>query len=419
MRRILPLLLFLTLAFCVIDIYAQNSAEVVYDKYFTHERARIGLVFAGDASDQQLYLAGLYMEPLWSGPRKTLVEPFDYGEYRYEIYSKDGELLMRKGFNTLFQEWRTTPEAQKTKRAFTGSYTIPFPKDTIKVIFFQRSRVDGKYSSLLTLDISPEDKSINRDIQNSHKALPVLVNGDFGNKVDLLFIAEGYSVDQMDKFLFDAKKFTSYLFEKEPYKSRQEDFNIWALCIPSEESGTDIPQNNIWKNTALSSNFYTFSIDRYLTAPDHSRIATAAWASPYDIMYVIVNTDKYGGGGIYNFYGLSMSDHKNEGEVFVHEFGHAFAGLADEYYTSVVTYEEFYNLSLEPWEPNITTKVDFASKWLNLMGKDSVGLYEGGGYTAKGIFRPREDCKMKSNASPTFCPVCERAINKMIDFYTK
>ncbi len=420
MNRIKILPLFLTLSFfCALNAIAQNSDEFIYDNYFTPERARIELVFGGDASEQHLFLAGLYREPTWSGPRKTLVEPFNYGEYRYEVYSKDGKLLMKKGFNTLFQEWRTTPEAKRTKRSFTGSYLIPFPKDSIKVIFYQRSWVDGNYSSLLTIDISPEDKAINGEIQNSHKTIPIRVNGDSWNKVDLLFIAEGYTIDQMNKFLNDVNKFTGYLIETEPYKSRHEDLNIWALCIPSEESGTDIPQNNIWKNTALSSNFYTFSLDRYLTAPDHSLIAAAAWASPYDIIYVIVNTEKYGGGGIYNYYGLSMSDHKNESEVFVHELGHAFAGLADEYYSSAVTYEEFYNLSLEPWEPNITTKVDFASKWIDLMGKDSVGLYEGGGYTAKGIFRPREDCKMKSNVSQTFCPVCERAINKMINFYTK
>lgn len=391
----------------------------LYNKYFTGERLRIDLIFAGDASEQQLYLSAIYQEPLWSGPCKLPVEPFDYGEYRYEVYSKDGVLLMKRGFNTLFQEWRTTPEAKVVKKSFTGSYLMPFPKDSVRVTFLQRNRTDGKYSPLLTFEVNPGDKSINKEKQNVYKAEPLIVNGDTRDKVDILFIAEGYTEQQSAKFYADAGKFSKYLLETEPYKSRANDFNVWGLFTVSPESGPDIPHQNVWKRTALSSNFFTFGIERYLTAPDHTAIAAAAWNSPYDIMYVIVNTEKYGGGGIYNFYGLSMSNHKNEKEVLVHELGHAFAGLADEYYQSAVTYEEFYKLSLEPWEPNITTQVDFKSKWADMMGRDSVGLYEGGGYMAKGIFRPRSDCKMKSNASPSFCPVCVRAINRMIDYYTK
>jgi hypothetical protein len=140
---------------------------------------------------------------------------------------------------------------------------------------------------------------------------------------------------------------------------------------------------------------------------------------PYDALYVIVNTEKYGGGGIYNFYGLSMSDHKLSAEVFVHELGHSFAGLGDEYYSSEVAYEDFYDLNREPWEPNLTTKIDFRSKWEDLVEKGEAGLYEGGGYMAKGIFRPASDCRMKSNTAPGFCPVCTRAINTMIDYYIK
>jgi hypothetical protein len=402
-----------------LQVAARDNKEFDFYQFFTTERLRIDLIFAGDANDQELFLSGMYREPVWSGPRKWLAEPFNYGEYRYDVYSESGELLMRKGFNTLFQEWRTTSEAKKTRRSFTGSYWIPFPKDTVKVIFYQREKSDGSYSELLTLTINPLDQSINSEQQNDYKLVPVMMNGDPAVKVDLLFIAEGYTEAQMGKFLADVEKFSGYLFNTEPYKSRKNDFNIWALCAVSKESGTDIPHQNVWKNTALSSNFFTFGIDRYLTAPDHTTIASAAYGAPCDLMYVIVNTSKYGGGGIYNFYGLSMSDHLNEAPVFVHELGHAFAGLADEYYSSQVAYEDFYDLSCEPWEPNITTKIDFKSKWADMLGKDSVGLYEGGGYMAKGIFRPMENCKMKSNNAPAFCPVCIRAINRMIDFYTK
>jgi IgA Peptidase M64. len=205
----------------------------------------------------------------------------------------------------------------------------------------------------------------------------------------------------------------------EPYKSRKNDFNIWAVESVSEDSGTDFPHKNIWKNTAANSNFYTFRIDRYLTAPNQTDVCKLASNAPYDALYVIVNTSVYGGGGIYNFYGLSMSDDKYESEVFVHEFGHSFAGLGDEYYDSETAYDGFYNLKVEPWEPNITTMVNFSAKWKDMVGKNGVGIYEGGGYMTKGVFRPREDCRMKTNTANDFCPVCQKAIRKMIDAYTK
>ena len=261
--------------------------------------------------------------------------------------------------------------------------------------------------------------SINCESENDFEVVSLINNGDKSKKVDLLFVAEGYTANEMDKFIKDAQKFTGYLFNTEPYKSRKDDFNIWAVKSISKDSGPDIPHQGIWKQTVLESNFYTFKIDRYLTAPEYSLIASAASNAPFDAIYVIVNTDKYGGGGIYNYYALSMSDHPTESMVFVHEFGHSFAGLGDEYYTSEVSYEDFYNLKVEPWEPNLTTKVHFDAKWKDMMEKDGVDLYEGGGYMAKGIFRPAQDCRMKTNTAPSFCPVCIRAINRMIDYYTK
>ena len=236
----------------------------------------------------------------------------------------------------------------------------------------------------------------------------------------------------MDKFRKDAQKFSEYLFEMEPYKSRKSDFNVWAVESISNESGTDIPHQDIWKNTVANSNFFTFKIDRYLTAPDQKLISQIASNSPYDALYVIVNTEKYGGGGIYNFYGLSMADHKTEAPVFVHELGHSFAGLGDEYYESETAYNDFYNLKTEPWEPNVTTLVNFDSKWKDLIKEgtpvptpnskdylDVVGLFEGGGYVSKGVYRPYFECRMKNNTAKDFCPACQRAINKMIDYYTE
>ena len=219
-----------------------------------------------------------------------------------------------------------------------------------------------------------------------------------------------------------------------PYNRHKEDFNIWAVESISEESGTDIPHEGVWKKTVANSNFYTFRSDRYLTAQNQKTICQIATAAPYDALYVIVNNEKYGGGGIYNFYGLSASDCPWALEVFVHEFGHSFAGLGDEYYDSSTSYEEFYNIKIEPWEPNITTLVNFDAKWKDMLPagtavptapladkKDNVtiGVYEGGGYMAKGIYRPVMDCRMKTNQAHGFCPVCQRAIEKMIEYYCK
>jgi len=402
-----------------LSAYGQRGEKIVFNDYFTSQRMRIDLIFAGNLQKQEIFLKGLHREKEWSGTRTNMIDPFNYGEYQMRVVAKDGRTIYSTGFNSLFQEWRTTAEAKVISKAFTGTCWIPWPKDVVKVILSERKKNDGKFEELYSFEADPSDISINGESENDFEVVPVLNNGEISKKVDILFVAEGYTSDQMDKFMKDVEKFSGYLFNIEPYKSRMTDFNIWAVKSVSKESGTDIPHQNIWKNTVVSSNFYTFKIDRYLTAPDQSLIASVASNAPFDAIYVIVNTNKYGGGGIYNYYGLSMSDHPTESMVFVHEFGHAFAGLGDEYYSSEVAYEDFYNLKVEPWEPNLTTMVNFKSKWKDMVGKSGVGLYEGGGYMAKGIFRPSENCRMKTNSAPGFCPVCAKAINDMIDFYTK
>ena len=407
--------------------YAQE-----YDKYFTPDRLRVDLVFAGDAYRQNVYMDGLTKESNFSGSKTNLLDPFGYGEYYLEVKTPQGETIYSKGFNTLFQEWRTIDEAKTTAKSFNSSYIIPFPKDTVNLVISERVKESGEFAPMYTFQIDPNDKLINAEKSNNFNVVSILNNGDPAKKVDLLFIAEGYTAAEMDKFRKDAQKFSEYLFEMEPYKSRKSDFNVWAVESISNESGTDIPHQDIWKNTVANSNFFTFKIDRYLTAPDQKLISQIASNSPYDALYVIVNTEKYGGGGIYNFYGLSMADHKTEAPVFVHELGHSFAGLGDEYYESETAYNDFYNLKTEPWEPNVTTLVNFDSKRKDLIKEgtpvptpnskdylDVVGLFEGGGYVSKGVYRPYFECRMKNNTAKDFCPACQRAINKMIDYYTE
>jgi IgA Peptidase M64. len=403
-----------------------------YDNFFTPDRLRIDLTFAGDATYQKIFLDGLTKENTWSGSKKNLLDPFKYGEYFLEVCTLNGKAIYSKGFNTLFQEWRTTAEAKTTQQSYASSYVIPYPKEKVILKIYERVKETGLHNQIFKLEIDPTDYLISKEVANNFKVTPIINNGDVEHKVDLLFIAEGYTDKEMDKFRADVKRFASYLFEMEPYKSREKDFNIWAVESVSPESGTDIPHENIWKQTVANSNFYTFRSDRYLTAPNHKTISQIATNAPYDALYVIVNHNKYGGGGIYNFYGLSVSDHQLTAPVFVHEFGHSFAGLGDEYYDSSTSYEEFYNLKTEPWEPNITTLVNFDSKWKDMLPKGTkiptpqtkendgkLGVYEGGGYMAKGIYRPVMDCRMKTNTAPGFCPVCRKAIEAMIDYYTK
>jgi|SRR5574344_57224 hypothetical protein len=415
-----------------------------YDKYFTPERMRIDLVFAGDAKSQHIYLDGLKKESTWSGSKVNLIDPFQYGEYYLEVREMvpaakgdtvlvAGNIIYSKGFNTLFQEWRTTVEAKELQRAFNSAYWIPYPKHPVQISVSERVKATGKFNRIFSMRADPKDKLINCEKENHFKVDTILYNGNISNKMDLLFVAEGYTAEQMDKFKADVQKMADYLFTMEPYKGRKNDINIWAVESISQEQGPDIPHHDIWKNTAACSNFFTFRTDRYLTAPNQQLICKLASNAPCDALYVLVNTDKYGGGGIYNFYGLCASDGRFNKEVFIHEFGHSFAGLGDEYFDSSTAYdEEFYNLKTEPWEPNITTLVDFGAKWKGMLKKgtpiptpatdvksDELGVYEGGGYMTKGIFRPRMDCRMKTNTSKDFCPVCQKAISDMIDYYCK
>lgn len=419
------------LAISFLGFSQPRKYAVHYDDYFTSERLRVDMIFAGNSQSQQLYMASLKKENTWAGSKTNLIDCFGYGEYFFEVYSGT-DLVYSKGFCTLFQEWRTTAEATRISKAFTNSLWMPFPKEEVKLIIYERIKKTGKFSEIFSAIINPSDKMINCEKENDYKVSSLQLSGELDKKVDLLFIAEGYTSKEMKKFIKDCHTFTKYLFSMDPYKSRRDDFNIWAVESVSEESGTDIPNKDIWKNTAGRSNFYTFYTDRYLTAPDHAAIASLASNAPFDALFVIVNEEKYGGGGIYNFYGLGTSGHRLSNEVFIHEFGHSFAGLGDEYYNSETAYEDFYNLSVEPWEPNITTLVSFDSKWKDLILPstptptpndpsflDIVGLFEGGGYMAKGIYRPYFDCRMNTNEAKGFCPVCQRAINAMIDFYCK
>ena len=392
------------------------SSNPDYNTYFTGEKLRIDIVLAGNRTEQHAYLDKLYREGEWTGNPASLVNRFGYGQYCYEAFA-EGTLIYSNSFSTLFEEWRTTPQADAVSMAAGQTLWMPMPKGRIHFVLYERIRATGMFEPFFEMDIDPSDTHIEPLSAGASSAV-LLKSGDNASKVDLTFAAEGYTASEMEKFRSDARRFMDYLFTMEPYASRKDDFNVRLVENVSEESGVDIPQWGQWRVTAMDSGFDTFYEDRYLTIMDHRKIADAVAGVPTDVIMVIANEKKYGGGGIYNSYAMGTSDHQLSEIVFVHEFGHSFAGLGDEYYDSSVAYEDYYPADVEPWEPNITTQVDFASKWKDMMGQDGVGLFEGAGYQAKGCWRPYPECRMLNNTAPGFCPVCQRAISAMIDYYT-
>jgi hypothetical protein len=423
------------------QLSAQNTASavpamtdnepVIFDQYFISKTLRVDYLLAGDHKTEIAYFVQMKQEPFWGGPQKNLIDPFGYGTYRYAAYdSATNRLLFSRGFSTLFQEWRGTQEAKKMRRAFPMTAVLPFPKNTIRFVVEKRSYETNEFELIFDRFISPSDYFINRESIHPCKVTKIKDSGDPHNHVDVAFLAEGYTSLEMDKFLADAKRISDYFMTIEPYASNSAQFNFYAVESPSDEAGVTIPGQDIYVNTNIRSSFYTFDMDRYLTTFDTRAVYDIAANVPYDVIFVLVNSKRYGGGGFYNHYGQSTVDHQLSNQVAIHEFGHEFAGLADEYYTSEVTYSDYYNLKYEPWEPNITTLVNFDSKWKSMVSastpvptprekkfKEVTGLFEGGGYLAKGIYSPAMDCRMKSNESPGFCPVCREAIKKMIRFY--
>jgi hypothetical protein len=408
------------------------TAQENFDKYFNDKVLRFDFMLAGNYEKITVFPVGMKEEPFWAGSTTNLINPFNSGNFKYDIFDLTGNtLIYSRSFSTLFQEWQTTAEAKTIDRSFYEVATMPYPKDKVRFVLSKRDR-NGSFSNLYETTIDPASYFIRKEKPVNVEVTEVYQGGDPHTSVDLAFIAEGYKADEMAKFREDVKKMADILFAEAPFSDYKDKFNIWAVEANSQDSGTDIPGEQIYANTALNSSFYTFDIDRYLTTQDIKSVNDFAAAVPHDNIIVLINSSRYGGGGIYNYYSGTTTGHQLSPKVFIHEFGHGFAGLADEYYTSAVAYDEFYPLKVEPWEPNITTMVNFDSKWKKMISKETpiptpdeeryknvTGLFEGGGYSAKGIYRAETDCRMKSNGPKGYCSVCRNAIREMIEFYIK
>ncbi len=401
-----------------------------FDAWFSPNALRVDYFLAGNSVEETVYFREMKQEPYWGGSKENLMDPNNYGTYRYLAFdSASKKLVFSKGFCSLFQEWQGTDEAKTIRRAFPMSAIIPFPQKTIRFVIEKRSFTSGEFQPMFERYINPGDYFIIREKPHPVKVTRLSYHGDPQNHADIVFISEGYTLKEMTKFLKDARRMIDTLIRTKPYSDYKDKFNFYAIQSPSDSSGVDIPGQGIYRNTAINSHFYTFNMDRYLTTFDTKSIYDLAANVPCDAIVILVNSKQYGGGGFYNLYAETTVDHALSPLVFVHEFGHSFAGLADEYIGNV-SYSGFYNLNLEPWEPNLTTNIQFETKWKDMLDpetplptprieayRNTVGMFEGGGYEKNGIFSPYMDCRMNTNEAPGFCPVCQLAIRKMILFY--
>ena len=389
-----------------------------FDDYFEDKTLRLDYTFAGDATRQQIFVDELVSLPRWYGRKQHLAELPLKGNGQITVRSlADGMVIYRHSFSSLFQEWVSTAEAKQTQKSFENVFLVPYPKSPVEIkveLFDYHDQVISR----LTHKVDPKDILIRKAGERQITPHVTLQQAaDTARCIRVAFVAEGYRQQEMDVFLNDCRIAMESLFEHEPFKQNQLKFNMVAVMPPSVESGTSEPNKGIWKNTPLGSHFDTFYSERYLTTLHLKKLHDVLAGIPYEHIIVLVNTDRYGGGGIYNSYNLTYAHGKHFRPVVVHEFGHSFGGLGDEY--PYGDDDPMYFADTEPWEPNLTTKHDFNGKWENLIKDKKAGFIEGGGYLSKGVWRGYENCRMRTNEEPEFCLVCQQALQRLIDFYTK
>lgn len=441
MKKILTFIL-IAVATCA---YAQD-----FDRYFEDNTLRIDYIFGGDSARQYIHMQQLYKQPQWAGRRARLSEMFLQGNAQIKVFDHaSGKLIYVHTFSTLFQEWLNELEATKLSKSFEASYNIPFPKSKVDVQITLTDKYNKVMSSLTHL-VDPKDILIRKIGENGIPYKYIVKNGSITDCVDIAIVAEGYTREEQEKFYQDAQRAADALLSHEPFKSLSKKFNIVAVGAESRESGPSVPRNGIWHETACSSHYDTFYSDRYLTTEKVHNLFDLLSGVPFEHVIVLINSSLYGGGGIYNQWMCTTSNHLTFKQVLVHEFGHSYAGLADEYDYGD-SHVLWYPPEVEPWEPNITTLKDFGSKWKDLipdgtpvpttrntpagrttrpanteyfrnLGRNDltqkVGVFEGAGYQPTGAYRPAELCRMKVNEVDDFCPVCTRAIKRITEFYT-
>ena len=425
MRRLLLLLL---LPFQV-PAFAQD-----FDTWFEDATLRLDYVFGGSHSQSGVFLDEMSRSDGWYGRRHNLSRPPLLGNGQvYVTDAESGDTIYANSFTSLFLEWIATEESRRVSKCFEHPVLVPMPRKAANVAL----RLNNAHQDVIaemSFTVEPQDILIKRYPRN--QVLPTHYIGKRRNPrkvIDIAILPEGYTSGEMALFHKDAEAARAAILAHEPFKSMADRFNFVVVDVPSFHSGNSLPREGKWRHTACGSNFDTFYSERYNTTKRLRQVHDLLQGIPYEHILILTNSDTYGGGGFYNDYCIASAHADWATEVIVHEFGHSFAGLGDEYATND-GYDNYYPADREPWEQNITTLHDFASKWQDMLpagtpvptpevgGADRftrIGVYEGAGYQSKGVYRPVVDCRMRVNEVEDFCPICQRAITRMIRFYTE
>lgn len=450
-----------------------------FDALFTGRALRFDYFHVGSATEEHVCIDRYRVEGAWPGSKTRLVDDTDFGKYRFRVVDRaSGRTLYSRGFASIYGEWETTGDAKTAWKSFHESQRMPEPRAPVRLVLEKRW-ADGTFGPFYETDLDPASRFVDRSPLTQRGTPAVLFeNGPAHAQVDLLVLADGYTGAEQAKFDEDAARLVGVMFDTEPYKSRRADFSVRTLFVPAAQSGISNPRKDVWRDAPLGCSFNAFDVDRYVLTFANATLREVAAQVPYDALVVLFNERKYGGGGIYNLWATVASDSAASPYLFVHEFGHSFAGLADEYYTSQVAYESFTTPGVEPWEPNVTALVDPARlKWKDLVAAGTplptpwgqaaydtidvayqkkrkelvdakapeeasealfreihattepllraekhfgrVGAFEGAAYEAKGLYRSEVDCIMFTRNPTSFCRVCRRAVERVIDLYTR
>lgn len=402
-----------------------------FEDYFYQKTMRMDYLHVGEKDNEEIVFDELIEEPIWGGNKVNLIDTLNLGNHFFEVFDKESnKLIYSRGFSSLFQEWQSTEEAKKYRKSFNETIIFPFPIKIVVVRFYSRD-YHNVFQLVHELDIDPANYFIRKEQRHIYPNFKVHYSGNPNEKLDILILPEGYDRSEIDSFKVDCKKMKDYLFNFAPFSDYKNEINIWGIDAPSDESGADIPADTVWKKTLLDGSYYTFDSERYLMTENIKKVRDVASNAPYDQIYILVNSSKYGGGAIYNYYSMIAAKNVFSKEVFIHELAHGLAGLADEYGYDT-TYQNYYKEDVEPWEPNITTLVEFDKKWKRLVAEttpvptpeDSVyhdinGVFEGAGYVAKGVYRSTFDSIMRTLGKDEFNDVSKEALIKIIEFYLK
>jgi hypothetical protein len=454
-----------------------NNGNVDFGNYFIDRTMRLDYFHSGTAAEEHFATDRVVSDGIWSGSKRLLIDALELGTYFYEVIDKESRILLySRGFGSIFGEWQTIPEAGEVWGTFHESVRFPWPLKPVTVIIKKRDAANNFIPVWIT-DIDPDSRQVNpAGKTHQEKVYIIQENGPADRKVDLVILGDGYSKEEMEKFRSDAKRLSGFLMNTEPFTKYAGDFNIRAIETPSSGSGVTKPHHGIFKRTPLAVHYSSFDSERYALTYDNRTVRDIASAVPYDIMVILINERTYGGGGIYNLYATVSADNSFAGYIMIHEIGHHLAALADEYYTSSVSYE-IPEIKVEPWETNITAMFDKNDlKWKELMEpgtplptpwnkeqfdkaayaiqrerdsiraamspesvmedlfrrqmkeedsyfdkeqyRDKVGAFEGAGYMARGLYRPQIDCIMYTRHL-VFCKVCSRTIGDVCRQYTE